>query len=507
MPKLPPFALAEEQRKPRRPYFLLVFYLIFAVPLFAIHLSLLSLPYFWDELGQFIPTALDLLREGAWVARSAVPNVHPPGVEAYLVLFYRAFGYSIPITRVAMLLMASVGLLLLFLLAIRLSRGTKGAPAFLPPIFLLVSPLFYTQSMMAQLDMPAMVFTLLALLLFFDKRYEWAAIACTVLVMMKETGLVAPVVFFVVLALRKEWRTASYFAAPAVLLAAWLVALHHVTGYWLGDPGFANYNVNYSLHPVRAALTLSRRLYYLFAAEFRWIGTLALVLSARKVMLFRSREWRITLAVAAGTTLLVSLLGGAELERYLMPVLPILYIGFSIAITYQRRAVQLGATLLLAAGLLVSLYWNPPYPFPYENDLAMVDFIRLQEAAAGVLQNSFGKFRIATAWPYTAALRRSEFGYVSKPLHVLETGDFQYSSIQKLPRQDFDVLVVYSRTWSPETGVLAFPSVRGFLTRFYGWQPEITSAECATLGLSEAVSWESRGQHITIYVRRRAARV
>ena len=68
MPKLPPFALAEAQQKPRRPYFLLIFYLIFAVPLFAIHLSLLSLPYFWDELGQFVPTALDLLRDGAWVA-------------------------------------------------------------------------------------------------------------------------------------------------------------------------------------------------------------------------------------------------------------------------------------------------------------------------------------------------------------------------------------------------------------------------------------------------------
>ncbi len=507
MPKLPPFALAEAQRKPRRPYFLLIFYLIFAVPLFAIHLSLLSLPYFWDELGQFVPTALDLLRQGAWVARSAVPNVHPPGVESYLVLFYQAFGYSIPITRIAMLLMASVGLLLLFLLAIKLSRGTQGAPAFLPPIFLLVSPLFYTQSMMAQLDMPAMVFTLLALLLFFDKRYEWAAIACTVLVMTKETGLVVPVIFLIVLALRREWRTASYFAAPAILLAAWLVALHHVTGHWLGDPGFANYNVNYSLHPVRVLLTLSRRLYYLFVAEFRWIGTVALVLSARRILLFRGQEWRITLAVAGATTLLVSFLGGAELERYLMPVLPILYIAFSVAIMYQRRAMQLAATLLLAAGLLGSLYWNPPYPFPYENNLAMVDFIRLQEVAAGVLQHSFGNLRIATAWPYTAALRRTEFGYVTKPLHVLETGDFQYPSIQKLPAENFDVLVVYSRTWSPQNGILAFASIREFLTRFYGWQPEISSAECAALGLSEAVSWESRGQRITIYVRRRTIKV
>jgi len=151
---------------PKRRRYLAVFFFLFAVPLFVIHLPLLTLPFFWDEHGQFVPTALDLLRQGAWVARSTVPNVHPPGVETYLVAWYKLFGFSIPVTRIAMLLVAGFGLLFTFLLAIELSREAKGAPAFLPPFLLLVSPLFYTQSMMAQLDMPAMVLTLLVLLLF-----------------------------------------------------------------------------------------------------------------------------------------------------------------------------------------------------------------------------------------------------------------------------------------------------------------------------------------------------
>jgi len=150
-------------RHGRSALYLSIFFLLFAAPLFAIHFSLLNLPYFWDELGQFIPTALDLLRDGAWVAHSTLPNIHPPGVEAYLVLWYKLFGYSIPITRVAMLAVAASGLLILFLLSIELSRDAPGVPAFLPPFLMLASPLFYTQSMMAQLDMPAMVFTLLAL--------------------------------------------------------------------------------------------------------------------------------------------------------------------------------------------------------------------------------------------------------------------------------------------------------------------------------------------------------
>ena len=506
MPKLPTFALAHAQLKPRRPYYLLIFYAVFALPLFITHWSLLSLPYFWDELGQFVPTALDLLQKGQLVPTSTVPNVHPPGVEAYLALCYRVFGYSIPITRVAMLLMASAGLLVLFLLAIELSRGTRRAPAFLPPIFLLASPLFYTQSMMAQLDMPAMVFTLLSLLLFIRKRFEWAALSCSVLVLLKETGLILPLVFFFVLLLQKQRRTAAYFAAPALLLGAWLLALHAVTGHWLGDAGFAHYNVVYALNPARATLTLLRRGWYLFFAEFRWIGTLALILTVRKIPLFRQPEWRVTLVVTIATTLLVSLLGGAELERYLLPVLPIFYIAVSIALTYHKRWVDLTATLALAVGLLASLYWNPPYPFPYENNLAMVDFVHLQEIAGSVLDRSFSNRRIATAWPYSAALRRPQYGYVSRPLQVVETSDFQVSSIQRLPAASYDVLVVYTRTWSPRNGVLAFQSIRNFLTRFYGWQPEITTEQCAALGLNEAVSWESRGQHIAIYVRPSSSR-
>src|SRR5436305_13816830 len=140
MPKLSPFALSQTA-KPKRSYYLFVFFLAFTIPLFVIHLGILDLPFVWYELGQFVPTALDLMRDGAIVTHSAIPNVHPPGVEAYLAIFYRLFGFSILSTRLAMLLVAGAGLLVLFLLAIELSKGTRGAPAFLPPILLLVSPL------------------------------------------------------------------------------------------------------------------------------------------------------------------------------------------------------------------------------------------------------------------------------------------------------------------------------------------------------------------------------
>jgi hypothetical protein len=490
-------------RHGRSPLYLSIFFLLFAVPLFAIHFSLLNLPYFWDELGQFIPTALDLLRDGAWVAHSTLPNIHPPGVEAYLVLWYKLFGYSIPITRVAMLAVAASGLLILFLLSIELSRDAPGVPAFLPPFLMLASPLFYTQSMMAQLDMPAMVFTLLALLFFLRKRYGYAALACVALVLTKETGAVTPAVFFLVLIRRRQFRQASFFLAAPAALGVWLLILHHATGYWMGNPGFAHYNVGYSLNPVRIAVDAVRRLYYIFFAEFRWIGTLAIALTARRLWTYRSNTWIVTSFVFAANLLLVTLFGGAALERYLLPILPIYYIVASIALVLLPRWQSAAAGVGLFAGLVASLFWNPPYPFPYENNYAMVDFVRLQQIAASYVEENLPGSTVATAWPYTAALQHPEYGYVTRPMHVVETNDFHASSIRAIPVAQYDILVEYTRTWAPQSGVIGIGWIRKLLERFYNYEPPISERQCAALGLTPTVAWQRRGQSIEIFQRKK----
>src|ERR1700734_1770927 len=87
----------------------LLFPAAIAMLVFLAHLPYLALPYFWDELGQFVPAALDIFHDGAWIPHSTVPNAHPPAVMAYLALIWRIVGYSIPATRVAMLVLAAAG--------------------------------------------------------------------------------------------------------------------------------------------------------------------------------------------------------------------------------------------------------------------------------------------------------------------------------------------------------------------------------------------------------------
>jgi hypothetical protein len=131
----------------------------------------------------------------------------------------------------------------------------------------------------------------------------------------------------------------------------------------------------------------------------------------------------------------------------------------------------------------------------------MVHFVRLQQVAAEFAETNFDHRPIATAWPYTSALEHPDYGFVDRRLNVVETNDFHFDSIRKLPADSFDVLIVYTRTWTPQDSVVSLPLVRRFLSRFYQWQPEITPQQCADLGLQHIVSWWSGGQEITIYAR------
>src|SRR5262245_1160179 len=224
------------------------------------HIPFFSLPFYWDEAGMFVPAALDLYQFGHWIPRSAVPGVHPPGVPAYLAALWHITGYSIIATRVLMLLLASAGLFVVFLLAVELCRGLQGVPAFASVLMLCASPLFFAQSLLAQLDMPAMVFTCLALWLYLKGRMFWASVACIALVMSKETGVILPVLLGGALVLDRKFRQGAYFAMAPIAVAGWMLYLGQATGHMLGSTEFSRFNLDYLLHPMRAATAFGKRL-------------------------------------------------------------------------------------------------------------------------------------------------------------------------------------------------------------------------------------------------------
>lgn len=478
-------------------------WLVIAIFLLASHVPLFGTPFFWDEAGQFIPASLDILHAGKWIPFTTTPNVHPPVVMGYLAGVWKIFGFSIEGTRVAMLFLAAFGVLFSFLLSIDLSRGSPGAPALIAPVLLCISPLFFAQSMLAQLDMPAMGATSLALLLFLQNRFRSSAVACLVLVMIKETGIAAPLVLGGWLIYEKRYEEARWFALPFVALAGWLIALKLTTGHLLGNAGFTNYNLFYPLHPARLTFALLRRFYYLFIGSGHFFGTFALLVALRNMPIFQSRAWRIAGAFALVQVVLVSALGGAVLERYLLPVLPILYTAFALSLRAllktQRRIVFGGLVICLVAANFI----NPVYPFPFENNLTFVNFTQLETEAANAVFFTPGV--IATTFPMTDALKRPEFGYVDKPRQVVKLEDFTEASITPLMAHRPDVMIVYSTEWDPFHILSSGPAL-WIMRSAYGYQPQLSAARIGELLSMRIVhTWSRRGLRMSLLVRARSA--
>ena len=477
----------------------LYFFLAFTALTLAIHLPYLRLPFFWDELGQFVPAALDLYHDGAWIPHSTAPNVHPPGLMALLALVWSVAGFSILATRLTMLLLASAGALFSFLLAIRLSRGTAGAPAFAAVLFLIATPLFFTQSMMAQLDLPAMVFTVLALLLFLEGRCAASAVACTAAVLMKETAISTPLVFALWLWLReKRRREALYFLAPALALGIWLVLLWRATGNLFGNAAFTQYNLTEALGPVHIVLAITRRVYFLFIADGRWIGAIALFVGWR---VLRREEWTISAWVALAQVAVVTMLGGAVLDRYLLPVLPILYAAMAAAASTYPPSWRWTTHAVMIGALFVGWFWDPPYLFPYENNLAMVNFVELQKQAADFLGAYARNKQVGTTWPLSEELTRPEMGYVEQPFSVAEAPGLELTQLANLDRNQVALLVTYSRAWPLESFPFA-DTIRQILRRYFDYHPAATSeAIRAGLGYVPIARFTRGSQWLEVYER------
>jgi hypothetical protein len=347
------------------------------------------------------------------------------------------------------------------------------------------------------LDMPAMTFTALALLLFLDERYVACAAACTVLVMMKETSVTTPMIFGAWLLFReKKTRQALYFLAPAIALGMWLVLLRHHTGHWLGNEGFAKDNVNDALSFEHIVVGFIARANFLFLVDGRWIGTIALLVGFRT---FRNKAWAIAALVAIAQVTVVTVFGYAMLTRYVLPVLPILFAAMAAGASTYSKGWRWVSQAVMIGLLILGWFWNPPYPFAYEDNLAWTDFVELQKEAADYLEAYAPDKRIASAWPFTGAIELPYMGYVPRSLTTVELPGLQVADIASVDRSKYDYLVVYEKFWMFDDR--AFNSAIGpLISKYRRYHPQSTSEEIrAAMGFDPIHRWERGGLWMEIY--------
>jgi hypothetical protein len=420
---------------------------------------------------------------------------------AYLAGVWHVAGYSPAATRIAMLLLASAAVLAAFLLAVVLARNAPGRPAFLAAGLLAISPVFFAQSLLAQLDAPAMLFTTLALLFFLEERIRLAAAMCMVLVLVKETGLIVPLVLGFWLLREGRREDAVWFALPAAALGLWIATLERTTGHWAGNTGFVQYNLYTPLNPVRLAVTLLRRLYFVSFANFHWVGTAAVVYAWRKTPVFRTRAWAVAAVIVAAHILMLSVLGGAVLNRYLLPVLPIVFAAMVVGLSVVPRTPRLMAAVVLVVGLIASNFVNPPYPFAFEDNLAFVDFVKLHRDAAEYIAHWYADPVVRTAWPMSAELSQPELGFVPRRIRVENLPNLAPATLASLDWSKTEIVAVFSYSWDPGLNLMHLAPLRDLWGRLYNFQAGATLEESrAAIPFPIEAHFSRHGQWVDIYV-------
>ena len=493
----------------------MIFPVVFAA-LYASHFTLLRLPYYWDEAGYYIPAAWDFFRTGSLIPVTTLSNAHPPLPSIYLALWWKISGFYPEVTREAVLMVAALGLLAVWRLAMRLVG--VASVAFWTVVLTGLYPIWFAQSTLAHGDIFAATCTLWGLVFALPERNRkpWAAaLWFAVAALCKETSIAVPLTLAAVNLVEgcrlrpsarfRLGREAAWLSSCVLPLAAWYGYHYFVTGFMFGNPEFLRYNAQATLDPLRIVAAFAHRVLHLTAHMNLFVPVLmtvaALLLDPR---LDREGYERASIGNAAlrrifllllMNAILFSVLGGALLTRYLLPMYPLVLL---VAVTtfYRRVRFWQALTVFSAAAFLAGLFINPPYGFAPEDNLAYAHVIRLHLAGIAQLNGKYPGATVLSAWPMTDELTRPELGYLKQPYDVYRLEDFTGPQIERAGEEPgkFSAALVFSTKYDPPRPLLSLGEKSAELDeKFFGLHRDLTP-EAIAKQLGGELVWEKEDQ-------------
>lgn len=507
-----------------------IFALIFCA-IWLLHLPLLRLPYFWDEAGYFVPVARDLLLSGDPIPQTTLTTSHPPLVPAWLALWWKLSNFVPSVTRTAMLMVSAFCLLGVFRLAQRVANpqvaiGSVALTA--------LYPVFFAQSSLAHLDMAAAAFTMWGLVYYVEERWRWCAAMFALAALAKETAIIAPLALIGWEILLTSWHrlreleehsrwmpereagvrrgagAIPWLGASVAPLVLWFGFQWWRTGHPFGEASYVGYNLWATLHPVRFGFAILRRLWHAFG----YMNLFALTAAGLLAMMYAPvrdgevRRPRIAIptqlmfaGLVGAYVLVLSVVGGAVLARYMLPVVPLVIIVW--VSTVWRRSRKWVLVLALIAMAFVAGWWiNPPYPFSPEDNLNYRDFVLLHQRAAQYISERHGNDRVLTAWPATDELAKPYLGYVREPVRVLALENFSPQEMARAARirGQYDVVLMFSTKYEPGWNLFdRVPFWEAISRRFFDYHRNVPPELAAALLQGKPVKhWRRGGQWVAV---------
>jgi uncharacterized membrane protein YagU involved in acid resistance len=468
-------------------------------------------------------------------------------VLAWLALWWKILGQDQIVTRCAMLLLAAFSLTGFFRLARSVSNSTVAAAS---TILTAIYPVFFAQSSLAHVDLPAAGLTFWGWEAYLRRRDANSAVWFSLAVLAKETAILVPVGLavwelagrsaterFAVRLMREENRAKAtssfgpairwYLILPTLVLASWY-GFHYVrTGFVFGNPEFFQYNVQGNFHPLRILLALLLRVWQTFGYLGLYVLTLACILAMRFPALPEAGKNRTVndaatrpefdlnegrprisvsiqlafLTVSAVYLLAMSVLGGAVLARYMLPIVP-LFILVAVSTVWRRVRAWKTALAVVTLWFIFALFVNPPYGFSLEDNLAYRDYIQLHERAEEFVVSHYPHARVLTAWPASDELSRPTLGYVKSAMQVVRIEDFGMEQLLAASeeRSRFDVALVFSTKYQPApTPFDRWKRWQEWKSRYFGFHVDLSpQAAAKVLGGTLVYADLKKGQWVGV---------
>jgi hypothetical protein len=197
----------------------------------------------------------------------------------------------------------------------------------------------------------------------------------------------------------------------------------------------------------------------------------------------------------------MALIGGAVLARYMLPAVPLVII-LSVSTLWRRLSFWPAAIACVALAFVLAWFWNPPYGFSPEDNLAYRDYVVLHEDGERFLEARFPMARVLTAWPASDEITRPWLGYTTRPMRVVRIEDFSLDEVVSAAefRSNYEVALIFSTKYEP--GPRRWDRWRSWTalkSRFFGFHRDLPPAAAAQiLGGRVVFSEQRQGQWVAV---------
>ena len=409
--------------KPNLNYNLVLFIVFFLIVILS-KLSILSTPYYWDEIGW--------IRSAHWLSDKnllkAIPGFHPPatffghppGLHVSMAFLFKLFGESIWLSHLFIVCFSFIGIYFTYLLGSYLFGRLTGI---FSALFLFFTPMYFAQSGMYLGDIPVTAIGIMSIYFGLKRKYFSYIASSIYLVLLKETGA-AIVLAFLIYLLISEFKKAKSiyievlkYSIPLLLFTGFMVLQKFTSGKFFGIYSFEFDVYKYTAEAIFTDFISIIK--WIFLYQYRFIF---LIIIISGFIFNRKIFFRKEMLLFGSIVFLIVLIFSCFyfLPRYILPSLPYLYIMAAWVLTELIKSIKLQVmvSLILIILSVSSLSGSTSYG-NNEWNMKYVNHVNMYRSMCNYIERKFPNSSILTIFPFNTSLKQPYLGYVSKPLHSI----------------------------------------------------------------------------------------